>query len=73
MAKHKLPPKFESGFTIDRENEVVYENGTTATAKIIQTQVAIVRDKYGEMIGTEVLHYCRASNGSTFVIDESDI
>jgi hypothetical protein len=73
MNKRELKPNLEMGFTIDRENKQVRENGTMATAKIIQTQAAIVRDKYGEMIGTEVLHLCRAADGSTFVIDESDI
>jgi hypothetical protein len=73
MTKRKFKPNIEMAFTIDRENKQVQENGTMATAKIIQTQVAIVRDKYGVVIETEVLHRCKAADGSTFIIDESDI
>jgi hypothetical protein len=53
MTERKFKPNIEMGFTIDRENKQVQENGTMATAKIIQTQVAIVRDKYGVVIGTD--------------------
>ena len=72
MATYQLQINFESGFTIDRENGLVRENGN-AIADLLQTQVALIRDNHGRVIGTEVLHHCRAADATEFIIDESEI
>ncbi len=72
MTTYQLPINFNFDFTIDRENGLVRENGNVV-AELLQTQVALIRDKHGCVIGTEVLHLCRAADGTEFVVDESDI
>ena len=47
----------ESGFTIDREKGLVRKNGTTETYELVQTQVGIIRDKHGNVIGTAVIAF----------------
>ena len=37
MTKRELKPNLEMGFSIDRENKQVRENGTMATAKSVNT------------------------------------
>lgn len=70
MKTYQLQINFESDLTIDRENELVLEN-ETVIAILIQTQVSLIRNKHGRVIGTEVLHDCRAADGTQFILDES--
>ena len=72
MNTYQLQINFESDLTVDRENELVLEN-ETVIAVVIQTQVSLIRNKHDRVIGTEVLHDCRAPDGTEFVADESFI
>lgn len=41
------------------------------TSELVQTSVSLIRNEKREIIGTEVLHLCRAEDESIFVIDDS--
>ena len=41
------------------------------TSELVQTSVSLIRNEKREIIGTEVLHLCRAEDESIFVIDDT--
>ncbi len=59
-------------FVVDREQGVIRDtNDSTLEAVILQTQVGLLRNEAGRIIGCEVLHYCEAAGGFRFVLDET--
>ena len=61
----------QDGFIIDREHDWVYEIETGITSELMQTSISLIRNDTREIIGTEVLHVCRAADESIFVIDDT--
>ena len=63
--------QLQERFVIDRENDLVHEIETGITSELVQTSVSLIRNEKREIIGTEVLHLCRAEDEPIFVIDDT--
>jgi len=65
--------QIEDRFIVDRENDLVHDLATGEILELLQTQVSLLRNGRGKIIGVEVLHDCRDASDATFIIDATEI
>lgn len=59
-------------FIIDRDREMVLDaESHRFVADLVQTQVSLIRNKAGVVVGVEVIHLCESPEGEEFCIDAS--